>query len=529
MFKALSTPSIDAFRVHFIQEQLKSQSLAPGTVVRLTATGRTGSGKSTLGNRLIGLSDLLRTSGFQDCTDHVHIITFPSGFEYVDLPGIASDDRLENYNRCALGITQVADWPQIERLTIEKHDTRGNSRTDDYAVTKLPTKLHRPDIILYLVAPHQQLLRYDTTYMRDLLQCHGPDKVLFILNLFSHEPGRKNNVVTDRNIADARAKIKETFNKAGINSQGNPPQIVEVNCWTGEGLPALISHAAGMLEVQQGRLFADVIRYQQKKTTDAYLTEVKHSLLPLLAQVAFYKATEPKQGTSPLAAAGKTVQDFVSTIIGYQIDMSAHYQNEIKTLMKKITDDCMSTITEPIIETRKKDIYNQQAIYREERKPIEEIIEIPQPPRRVRHQYTILGIRTPFYEHVLVPTESRYEKRVVGYETKQIFEGYKDVYSHTESWEEDTGRRHTVGRNPQPYGAKGVAFVITYMQALLWDASRKKQDLHTFHQNVARKIEKCLDDNDWTSQSNLEYLFKHELHTIFPLEFDEVFRKKASI
>src|SRR5947209_3484709 len=107
MLYSLKKPSLPAIRARLIQEKLKEHPSWDTTGIRTVATGRTGSGKSTLGNRLIGIEYFLKSDGYMNCTDKANVVRFPAGLEYVDLPGVSSDEQFENYNRVALGVQQV--------------------------------------------------------------------------------------------------------------------------------------------------------------------------------------------------------------------------------------------------------------------------------------------------------------------------------------------------------------------------------------------------------------------------------------
>src|SRR5215210_4418705 len=116
--ESLTPPSVSAIRVRHIQKKLRDYADDRTLTLRVVATGRTLSGKSTLGNSLVGVDYFLKSTGRQDCTNEVNVVKFPCRFEYVDLPGVSSDDAYENYNRVALGMGQVAEWPQAAELPL---------------------------------------------------------------------------------------------------------------------------------------------------------------------------------------------------------------------------------------------------------------------------------------------------------------------------------------------------------------------------------------------------------------------------
>lgn len=84
--------------------------------IRCFVTGRTGAGKTTLGNLLLHNAPM-KVTGRENCTHEVAHFKTPSNFEYFDLPGNGSDaydsdgniHQFENINRAALSIQQKED------------------------------------------------------------------------------------------------------------------------------------------------------------------------------------------------------------------------------------------------------------------------------------------------------------------------------------------------------------------------------------------------------------------------------------
>lgn len=118
MYFQLNPPSISKIRAKFIIEKLRNFPQNLGSI-NIFATGRTHSGKTTLGNSLLGIDYFLST-GRQDCTKEINLIEFPIGLKYFDLPGVCSDDFLENYNRVAFGMSQIEDFPWVDEVTLAK-------------------------------------------------------------------------------------------------------------------------------------------------------------------------------------------------------------------------------------------------------------------------------------------------------------------------------------------------------------------------------------------------------------------------
>lgn len=93
----------------------------------------------------------------------------------------------------------------------------------------------RPDIILYVVAPHRGFVREDRKYLRALLNHQAKqssqNKVIFALNIFYNDDGSQ--ITTQENIEDAKQNISDVFKKVYPHST---VPIVEVNCLTGAGV-----------------------------------------------------------------------------------------------------------------------------------------------------------------------------------------------------------------------------------------------------------------------------------------------------
>jgi hypothetical protein len=139
MYFPLNRPSISQIRAKFIIDKLNN---FPQNIdsINIFVTGKTHSGKTTLGNRLLGIDYFLST-GRQDCTKEINLIEFPIGLKYFDLPGVCSDDRLENYNGVALELAQVEDFPCIDELTLAKYKESQSPFEQNLSVSDYTDKL----------------------------------------------------------------------------------------------------------------------------------------------------------------------------------------------------------------------------------------------------------------------------------------------------------------------------------------------------------------------------------------------------
>ena len=260
----LQKPSVAAIRANFIIEKINKISTKFPDIT-IAFTGRTGSGKTTCANLLIGVKSFLKSTGYQNCSNEVSFVKFTNGFNFIDLPGVASDDRLENFNRVAIGLEQIKQFPQVDNLTIATYnqnqfvDRISSSIAEWQQQQFIPA--FRPNLIFYFIAPHQQFLRDDIKYLTDLLKHNS--QVIYVLNLFVD---KKTGIsfFTHQNLADCIKKVTEVHHQILGNKEN--PQIIKFNCWTGEGLDNLLTACTAKLGQEKGKLFAELVNYQIKKT-----------------------------------------------------------------------------------------------------------------------------------------------------------------------------------------------------------------------------------------------------------------------
>ncbi|MCL1494318.1 MAG: 50S ribosome-binding GTPase [Pseudanabaena sp. Salubria-1] len=277
-------PSISSIRAKFLIEKLNEFS-NNFTSINLCATGRTGSGKTTLGNRLIGVDYFMPSSGEQDCTDEVNLVEFSNGLKYFDLPGVASKGQLENYNRAALGIEQRGKLQKVDDLILSQYSIGSEPRKNTFTVSEFKHRqILEPDLILYLIAPDKQFLDVDCLYLGDLLSQYS--QIIYVFNVFADKQ-TGTIYATEQNIKDVATRIKEVHNF--VLGEDNQPIIIPVSCWTGEGISDLVLHSCEVLGNEKGELFKKLISYQQQKTPDEYVHQVKKMLNDIFAYASCQK------------------------------------------------------------------------------------------------------------------------------------------------------------------------------------------------------------------------------------------------
>jgi hypothetical protein len=327
------SPSISSIRAKFLIEKLNelSSGFSP---ISLCATGRTGSGKTTLGNRLIGTDYFMPSTGEQDCTDEVNLVEFPNGLKYFDLPGVASKGKLENYNRAALDIEQHGKFENVDNLTLSQYQVEAEPRKNHFTVSEFRERqILEPDLILYMIAPDKQFLDVDCHYLGDLLSRYS--QVIYVFNMFADKQ-TGTIYATEQNITDVTTRIKEVHNI--VFGESNQPIIVPVNCWTGEGISELVSRSCELLGSEKGQLFNELIDYQESKTPNKYIDRLKHSFINVLAYVSCQKPEGSYKCDQPIH---KTCYQLLEFLVNLKLQ-SEQIPDVSDNSIKRLIDEALS-------------------------------------------------------------------------------------------------------------------------------------------------------------------------------------------
>jgi uncharacterized protein YoxC len=356
MYFQLNKPSIPAIRANILIEKLRELP-RHDVSISICATGRTGSGKTTLGNRLIGIDYFMPSTGFQDCTDEINLVEFPIGLKYSDLPGVCSDEKLENYNRAALGIKQKDDddFEVIDTLTLAKYTDNQSCQRQKFSVSHFQETQLKADLIFYLIAPDKQFLSADCAYLKELLKKHT-HKVIYIFNLFTDKETGNFLAATEQNITDVTAKIKKVH--TSVLGSENPPIIVPVNCWTGEGISELVSLSHQVLGNDKGKIFEQLIQYQQQQTPDKYLDQTKRELVKLFAYTACQKPEGTYTCDQPLHKVCYALYDFLAQLSGQTAQADAHLVEQVNILINQVLANSTNEISQDAISSLEEDIYS---------------------------------------------------------------------------------------------------------------------------------------------------------------------------
>lgn len=334
-----------------LARELKKRKLYPEPI-NFYATGRTGAGKTSLGNRLlVSEGTPMESHGRQDCTKEVQHFLMASNLQYFDLPGAGSDEDYENINRAALALKQIDD--EDEEITpISQFIVRDFS---NYATTKKYTdkavkvsnwqseqnqKLVAPDIILYVFAPHGQFLRPDRKYLRTLLKSlkkkGNNNKVIFALNI--HRNIDETIKPTPQNIEDAQNKITKVYQEF----YDDIPPIVEINALKGTGINQITELMCQILPLQKIGNMQQVLRdelkqFARKERSRRY----RQALIYIASRLATYKVDQDFGTKSLLQEVYAAVYSFGVQIFreeDIRID-AKNATHELEDIVNNIIDD----------------------------------------------------------------------------------------------------------------------------------------------------------------------------------------------
>lgn len=547
----LNNPSILAIRKSFIVEKLGSLSKTISHI-DIFVTGRTTSGKTTLGNRLIG-EEYFLCLGYQNTTKEINLVEFPSGLRYFDLPGVDSDDRLENYNRATLGLEQVENFPFVKELTLARYRENQPPQKQNYSLADFKNLQLKPDLIFYLIAPNKQFSRGEEEYLWDLLKYH--QQVIYVFNMFVDRQTMSSHIVTPQNFADVESIVTEIHKDALGNN--NQPIIVKVNCLTGEGISELLTRSHQVLGDEKGKLFKELIHYQQQKTPDEYVHQVKRELLKVFAHAACQKP----DGNS---SSGQTIREDCQSLWNFLVDLlewhlkipylnfervkqkqefldkhdDVLFEKAISHLVSEVMNQCIENHYEKVTVQKSKPIYQPVPKY----KTVYE--QMPDYNRPIKQER--VGYRNPddlfeglgnFFQYERWKTRYSYYV-TVGYHKKtvsrQVFDGYKDEYSHTEYWIEETGKRRKVGSTYYYLRQNGVTLLLALTHLITsgkLDECKSERDVEAEYRSLYCSISKRVNNLGLfpsnPTEGEVVRLLESKINLLFEASFDEAIRKVA--
>ena len=349
---ALEIFTLESLKAAKIKEKLRDSNELFAAPVNMYLTGRTGVGKTALGNCLLNGRIVMKSTGMQDCDQSVEWFKLGSNLRYYDLPGIGSDGNRENINRAALLMSQLEDefeCPSLYPLTDEdtlnvldfsnckKEEDRPEQDNCSVGQWQSPENQSfvAPDVIIYLLAPDRQFLRSDRKYLVDLLRTWKERKqqciIITALNIFRDRDGSIRP--TSLNIESAHTEISKIYTI--VHKYEWIPPIVEINSITGEGIERLTEIICQVLPGYKIGNIQTVLKDELKHYAEQEQSNRYYRSLSLIAgRLARYKSDHKIAGQNIFQLAASAISTYsVMTFKG--VDTVADLRNQIDDIAEQ--------------------------------------------------------------------------------------------------------------------------------------------------------------------------------------------------
>lgn len=345
---------------------LKERQFFPEPV-NFYATGRTGAGKTSLGNSLVDSKEtLMESHGYQDCTNSVQFFILKSNLRYFDLPGAGSNEEYENINRAALGMAQISDDDEdiapVNQFDILRYSEGTNKPQKQEMKVEDWKSIHNqqqysPDVILYVVAPHMQFIRDDKRYLKALLKSlkkHSDrNKVIFALNIHYTKEGTKKP--TSQNIEDVRRIITEIYQQFYSDET---PLIAEIESLKGTGISQVAEFICNILPENKIGHMQEALRsefkdFGKKERSHRY----RDTIIKIAARLATY-TVDTQFGNGIVEEAYAAVCDYGLKIFREE-DMYLQFSQEIYEVIGNYADQTKK-LREEIIKTTVNDVEEKE-------------------------------------------------------------------------------------------------------------------------------------------------------------------------
>lgn len=324
--EALKVFDLKNLESQYLKEQLRDSGELFADAINLWVTGRTGAGKTSLGNSLLD-SDVMKSNGFQDCTDFIGYFRLTSNLRFWDTPGICSNINYENINRAALMMEQLPgskfSRPPVVPLKDNNHlhikdfskclSPGIEPEEETVKVGKWRSEMQedvQPDVILYVLAPHMKFLDPDRQYLGELLETwkhlktSGKCIVIPILNVFRKDDGTV--VPTPQEMTYAKREIPEVYN-AVFDADDFPP-VIEINSRTGEGIPKITEIICQIIPPEKIGSLGKVLKDDLKQYAEQERVRRYYQTLSLISgRLGRYTVDKKIEGQSLFQAAASAI------------------------------------------------------------------------------------------------------------------------------------------------------------------------------------------------------------------------------
>lgn len=245
-----------------------------------------------------------------------------------------------------------------------------------------------------------------------------------------------------------------------------------------------------MLELDKAKVFDELINYQNEKAPVEFSYQVKREILRLVAHVVCQK---------PINASDKFLYDscnklceFIATMLCKSEGISSCVQDVMNAQVNTVLQKCIISHYEKVKEKKSKQIYKSVPIF----KTIsEKVTDYSNPIKEKREVWVdtsnvFKGMKNLLEHGTYGKKKKVYE--VVGYHTKtvtrQVIDRYKEEYSHTEHWEEETGEVKFIGASYYYFGYSGVSLLLTLAHVMTSDIMDDFEKFQNHYESLYKTI-----------------------------------------
>ncbi|ELP54951.1 hypothetical protein O53_3779 [Microcystis aeruginosa TAIHU98] len=315
VLRLLDPSNLDTDRIagEVILDNYRNQEGFASTV-NLYVTGRTGAGKTSLGNTIFDSKQkAMKSTGYMNCTDDVGCFQSANNLKYFDLPGVASKQDFENINRAALGIDQIfskrrptAPITQFTLSDYTDYQSTNKAKQETILVEEWQSTqnqlINGADVILYVIAPHAGFVNDDEDYLYDLLSTQkkkrGSSNVIIALNLHLNKNGSPK--YTKENIEDVHKMITNIYNEV-YRDHITKPVIIEINSLTGLGADKIAEEICKLLPADKLGKMEEVLGDKLKeKARMVRSKKFREALIYIASRLATFKVDQSFDNSSDI-------------------------------------------------------------------------------------------------------------------------------------------------------------------------------------------------------------------------------------
>ncbi|BAZ13585.1 hypothetical protein NIES4071_54240 [Calothrix sp. NIES-4071] len=285
-----------------------------------------------------------------------------------------------------------------------------------------------------------------------------------------------------------------------------------------------MTSASQMLEVDKQKVFDELMNYQNEKAPVEFSYQVKREILRLVAHVACQKPINDSDKF--LYDACNELWEFIATLSCKSEEISSCVQDVINAQVNTVLQKCIINHYEKVKQKKSKQIHKSVPIF----KTISEKVTDYNNPIKEKREVWVdtSNVLKGMKNFVKYGTYGKNKKvyEVVGYHTKtvtrQVIDRYKEEYSHTEYWEEETGEVKLVGTSYYYFGYSAVSLLLTLAHLMTFDIigdSQRQQDIQniyeSLHRTISRKVNKLPSFPNEPQEKNILNILETEVDKLF--------------